>query len=973
MNHTAEPQAMAPERQRSAKDDSKARLAVPQMRWLLAALLLLLGLLGYFVQDRYRQAQASAASDTRNLVQLIESHLSGDLARVDGILGYIASGFSEDDLHPALPAAAQAVRQQRLADLQASFAMIGGLSVFDAQGMLLYASDPSLKGISIADRPHFQRLRDDPLAQLVFSETQMARTTGRWSIVMARPLHDRQGGFLGIVNAVIALEHIGKLFGTVDVGSHGTVLLRNSDTFQLIQRMPRLNEKDFNQPLPKDNATRQRLEAGERAGTLSFTASTDGVERLASFKRMDAYPFYVQVALAKSDYLADWYQEAAAVASLAAVLLLGFALVMGRWQKNAVVLTAATRQLADNEANFRTLYNSINDFVFVLNTQGDILYTNDYVTARLHYPGAELVGKSVLTVHPPERREEAMRIVGEMLAGSTAHCLVPLLTRDGQLIPVETRVVSGRWNGQPAVFGLSRDMTERQQAEEAMHGLLTRLQLLAAHLPGFVYQYQQMPDGSAAFPYASPGIEAIYGVNPEDVAQDAGRVFAVLHPDDLAHVGASIAHSAATLTVWHDSYRVLHPDGRLLWVDGRATPIRQPDGSTLWHGYIHDITERKRGEQALAQQNQRLANIIWGTGVGTWEWNVLTGETRFNERWAELIGYTLDELAPISIATWMKHTHPDDLAVSGAALQRHFAGECDHYQCETRMRHKLGHWIWVLDRGKLVSRTPDGQPEWMAGTHWDITDRKQVEQALQQQTVALERSNAELEQFAYAASHDLRQPLRMVSSYVQLLERTLAAKLDDNTRQMMHFATDGAKRMDQMLVSLLEYSRVGRKGEPMQALASLDAVQEALHFLAPAIAQAQATVRLSGDWPQLLASRDELTRLWQNLIGNALKYRVPGRAPQIDITVLPQGAGWHFDVADNGIGIDPAQFDRLFKVFARLHARDQYEGSGIGLAVARKIVERHGGRIWVESGGAGQGSRFCFELPAQLPAVGVSP
>jgi light-regulated signal transduction histidine kinase (bacteriophytochrome) len=256
----------------------------------------------------------------------------------------------------------------------------------------------------------------------------------------------------------------------------------------------------------------------------------------------------------------------------------------------------------------------------------------------------------------------------------------------------------------------------------------------------------------------------------------------------------------------------------------------------------------------------------------------------------------------------------------------------------------------------------------MAGTHWEITERKQAEETLHQKTEELARSNAELEQFAYVASHDLRQPLRMVNSYVQLLERRLAATLDDETREMMHFATDGAKRMDQMLVSLLEYSRVGRRGEPLASLASRAAVDEALRFLDPAINEASATVRVSGDWPEIVASRDEFTRLWQNLIGNAVKYRAPERVPEIDISVTPdtETDGWRFCVADNGIGIEPTQFERLFKVFQRLHTREQYEGTGIGLAVARKIVERLGGRLWVESGGAGQGCRFCFSLPSTV-------
>jgi PAS domain S-box-containing protein len=495
---------------------------------------------------------------------------------------------------------------------------------------------------------------------------------------------------------------------------------------------------------------------------------------------------------------------------------------------------------------------------------------------------------------------------------------------------------------------------------------LNRLQKIASRVPGVVYQYLLRPDGTSCFPFASDAIREIYRVNPEEVCEDASKVFGNLHPDDYDGVAATIAQSAKDLTPWVHEYRVKFGDDTVRWLSGNALPERQDDGAVLWHGFITDVTERKLTEQHVRHERQRLSNILWGTGVGTWEWNVQTGETRFNERWAELIGYTLDELAPVSIATWTKYAHPDDLVTSHVALEKHFAGAADDYECESRMQHKLGHWIWVLDRGKLISRTPDGQPEWMAGTHWDISQRKQTEQDLQQQTEALKRSNAELEQFAYVASHDLRQPLRMVNSYLQLIERALADKLNDDTREMMHFATDGAKRMDQMLVSLLEYSRVGRKGEPMQALATRVALDEALHFLAPEIAEAQAAVRISGDWPQIVVSPDEFTRLWQNLIGNAVKYRAPDRQVEIDITVTPDDKGWLFCVADNGIGIDPTQFDRLFKIFQRLHARDRYAGNGIGLAIARKIVERHGGRIWVESDGAGLGSRFYFVLPVAL-------
>ncbi|WP_156927161.1 PAS domain S-box protein [Azospirillum halopraeferens] len=239
----------------------------------------------------------------------------------------------------------------------------------------------------------------------------------------------------------------------------------------------------------------------------------------------------------------------------------------------------------------------------------------------------------------------------------------------------------------------------------------------------------------------------------------------------------------------------------------------------------------------------------------------------------------------------------------------------------------------------------------------DVTAREEMDRELR-------RSNTELEQFAYVVSHDLRQPLRMINSYTQLLERRIAGVADEEVRQFMAFIRDGGRRMDQMLVSLLEYSRIGRKGEPMQEADSRELVDEALLYLGPAVAECDADVSITGTWPRIVVSRNEGVRLFQNLIDNALKYRRPGASPRIEIAAARADGDADFLVRDDGIGIDPAQMERLFKVFQRLHTRDRYEGTGIGLAVCRKIVERHGGRIRVESHGEGHGATFRFTLPA---------
>lgn len=232
-----------------------------------------------------------------------------------------------------------------------------------------------------------------------------------------------------------------------------------------------------------------------------------------------------------------------------------------------------------------------------------------------------------------------------------------------------------------------------------------------------------------------------------------------------------------------------------------------------------------------------------------------------------------------------------------------------------------------------------------------------------QHSDALQRSNTDLEQFAYSVSHDMRQPLRSVTGHLQLLARGLKDQLDEDNRENLEFALDGAKRMDAMIVSLLDYSRVGRKTETKQWLNSRQPLDEALGYLEVPIQEAQAQVVVNGDWPRVFASRDELTRLFQNLIDNALKYREPGTVPRVDVSVSVSSRHWQVMVRDQGIGIDPQQASRLFQFFSRLQSRSRFEGTGMGLALCRRIVEHHRGRIWVESAGPGLGSTFFFELP----------
>jgi PAS domain S-box-containing protein len=254
----------------------------------------------------------------------------------------------------------------------------------------------------------------------------------------------------------------------------------------------------------------------------------------------------------------------------------------------------------------------------------------------------------------------------------------------------------------------------------------------------------------------------------------------------------------------------------------------------------------------------------------------------------------------------------------------------------------------------------------------DFAEREKLIEALAGRAAELARSNRELEQFSYIASHDLQEPLRMVGSYTQLLEQRYAAQLDDDAREFIRYAQEGAARMRQLIDALLAYSRIDTRGEPFRRVAVGQVLAAALANLRESIAEAKAVVT-QGPMPEVDADPVQLGQVLQNLIGNAVKFRGPN-PPHIHVAAERRGPDWLFTVRDDGIGIAPEYQERIFVIFQRLHSRAEYPGTGIGLAVCKKVVERHGGRLWVESSGRpGEGSTFFFTLPADRATLAPAP
>ncbi len=406
----------------------------------------------------------------------------------------------------------------------------------------------------------------------------------------------------------------------------------------------------------------------------------------------------------------------------------------------------------------------------------------------------------------------------------------------------------------------------------------------------------------------------------------------------------------------------LRKDGGVFPVEIGLSPIQTPDG-LLVLAAISDISQRKRSEDALRQSEARLNLALSAAHAGTWDWDMTDDQAMWSEESYLLFGLDPNKCKP-SYKLWLSMVHPDDrAAVQGRvkSLITEYITQPVHdmFDLEYRIIRPDGVVRWVNDRGQIMY-DHNNRPVRMIGIVFDVTERKAAEERLARQAQELARSNAELQEFAYVASHDLQEPLRAVAGCVDILRRRYQGRLDARADEIITHAIEGAARMQNLINDLLAYSRVGSRDQPFEWADSHAALMSALSNLEVSIKES-GTMVTHDRLPEVMADQAQLTQLFQNLIGNAIKFR-SNKAPVIHIGVERQKDEWKFSVSDNGIGIEPQYLGRIFHIFQRLHARAAYPGTGIGLAICKRIVERHGGGIWCESR-PGEGSTFHFTFP----------
>jgi PAS domain S-box-containing protein len=368
--------------------------------------------------------------------------------------------------------------------------------------------------------------------------------------------------------------------------------------------------------------------------------------------------------------------------------------------------------------------------------------------------------------------------------------------------------------------------------------------------------------------------------------------------------------------------------------------------------YCFDISDRKRAETAVRESESRYHFIADRAQVGYWHWDLASDRLEWSALCKKMFGIPEDE--PMSYERFLAALHPDDRARAEQAVREHLegGGATHEYNIEFRSVWPDGTTHWILSKGSATFE--NGKPLRMAGIALDISDRKRIEEDLR-------AANSDLEQFAYSVSHDLQEPMRTLKIYTQLLGRRYGEKLQGEAQTFLNHIQQGASRMEMLLRDLLTYTRTTRLA-PGQPADVGTAIQTALDNLGAAIADTRALITFE-PMPSVPVHATQLQQLFQNLVGNAIKYHRPGVAPVVHVAVKRLDHRWLFSIADNGIGIEPEYRENIFGLFKRLHSADRYSGTGIGLALCQRVVELYHGRIWVESE-LGKGSTFYFTLPA---------
>jgi len=500
------------------------------------------------------------------------------------------------------------------------------------------------------------------------------------------------------------------------------------------------------------------------------------------------------------------------------------------------------------------------------------------------------------------------------------------------------------------MYGVAEDITERKHAEEQIKRLADIVDssddaIIGEDLNGIILSWNK-------------GAEKIYGYSAREMV---GKPIFNLAPDSEREKTSKLLEEVKSgRKVAHYEAQRTKKDGTKIDILVTLSPIKNFDGEIMGiSAIVRDITEGKKAERALIESEERLNATIKSSPDSIISSDLNLDIISCNQASMDMYGASSEELIGLNALELIDpKDRPTLIEAAKIALseERSVTLELNSVTLD-------GKKVFPVEISGNSIRDAEGKPTGFVAITKDITERKSAEKERETLIGELERSNQELQQFAYIASHDLQEPLRTISSFTQLLARRYKGQIDKDADEFIDFIVDGTNRMQAMIKDLLKYSRVQTRGEEFKPTDVQNALDQALFNLKVTIDENNAEIT-HDKLPIITADEKQLIQLFQNLIGNAIKFKKPDEPPKIHILSKKdeENKEYILGVSDNGIGMDQQYAGRIFELFQRLHTRDEYKGTGIGLAVAKKIVERHSGRIWVESE-LGAGSTFYFTIP----------
>ena len=587
----------------------------------------------------------------------------------------------------------------------------------------------------------------------------------------------------------------------------------------------------------------------------------------------------------------------------------------------------------ESELHYKTIIETSPNGILVYDPDGSIKMGNFQAAAMLGYTSpSDLIGKNFFDYVTPNDLEKCKAQLQKTLAeGLTKSFECKLIAKDSQAFCAELSVsMIPDQQGSPRSFvSVLSDVTDRRKAEYLVKKSEEKHRSLVEGISHIIFT----TDTSGRLTYVSPVIRQVLGYTPEELA---GKHFYFLVPSEQRHILGEKLKEAQAGKLGPYDFQMLDKSGSIHWGRIIAQPLVVGDKIQGITGLIGDITDLKHIEHALFESEEKLNLAIRGSGLGLWDWRVQTGEVVFNDRWANIEGYTLQELSPLSIDTWTNLTHPDDRQRSNELLEKHFTGESPDYECEVRMLHKDGHWMWVLDRGMVTEWDKDKKPLRMTGTHLDISERKKAEEALR-------LANRKLNLLYSLARHDILNKVSILLGYID------RAKTLPDTKTILDYLDrmeNSAKAIGKLIQFTRDYKDLGIN--PPQWFIVEDLINSARAGLDLKEITLTADV---GRWE--IYTDSQIIKVFQNIFENTL---IHGKnATEILVKCTKEDHGLFLSIQDNGIGIPKELKQEIFQP-------TMLQNRGLGLFIAKEILSITGLTLQ-ETGISGSGARFDIDIP----------